>query len=307
MKRTDLALEVRESIPEDDKEIQGVILKREQDEDNEIEITRLIIKDQKGAKAMGKPIGTYITMEVKHIDELQGEKEEQFISKLKNDIEELITNVDIEGKFLKEKSVFIVGLGNREVTPDRLGPKVIDEIVTTRHFIREFGEDLKQKYCMNIVTALAPGVMAQTGMETKEIVKGIINEVKPDFIIVIDALAARSVKRLNCTIQLTDTGISPGSGVGNHRNSLNKESLGVPVIAIGVPTVVDAGTIVEDYLEEALKKQGFSENEIYSFVQEINQNSIKNMFVTPNNVDEAVEHMGFLIAEALNDCFVSKE
>ncbi len=299
MKRTDLALEVRESIPEDDKEIKGVILEKEQDEENGVEVTRLIIKDQKGAKTMGKPIGTYITIEVDNMDSLQGKKEDIFISKLKNYIEELVPNI-------KEKSVFIVGLGNREVTPDGLGPQVIDEIFTTRHLIREFGEEFKQKHHMNTVTALAPGVMAQTGMETKEIVKGIIDEVKPDLIIVIDALAARSVKRLNCTIQLTDTGISPGSGVGNNRNALNKESLGIPVIAIGVPTVVDAGTIVEDHLEQALQKQGFSEKEIYGFIGEISQNSVKNMFVTPNNVDEAVHHMSFIISEALNDCFVPK-
>lgn len=299
MKRTDLALEVRESIPEDDKEIKGVILEKEQDEENGVEVTRLIIKDQKGAKAMGKPIGTYITIEIDSMDRLQGKKEDIFISKLKNYIEELVPNIE-------EKSVFIVGLGNREVTPDGLGPQVIDEIFTTRHLIREFGEEFKQKHHMNTVTALAPGVMAQTGMETKEIVKGIIDEVKPDLIIVIDALAARSVKRLNCTIQLTDTGISPGSGVGNNRNALNKESLGIPVIAIGVPTVVDAGTIVEDHLEQALQKQGFSEKEIYGFIGEISQNSVKNMFVTPNNVDEAVHHMSFIISEALNDCFVPK-
>ncbi len=299
MKRTDLALEVRESIPEDDKEVKGVILEKEKDEENGVEVTRLIIKDQKGAKAMGKPIGTYITVEASGIDEMQGVKEEKFIFKLKKYVEELISNIE-------EKSVFIVGLGNREVTPDALGPQVIDEIFTTRHLIREFGEEFKEKHHMNTVTALAPGVMAQTGMETREIVKGIIDEVRPDLLIVIDALAARSVKRLNCTIQLTDTGISPGSGVGNNRNALNKESLGVPVVAIGVPTVVDAGTIVEDHLEHALRKQGFSEKEIYGFINEINQNSVKNMFVTPNNADEAVKHMSFIISEALNDCFVPK-
>ena len=127
---------------------------------------------------------------------------------------------------------------------------------------------------------------------------------KPDLMIVIDALAAQNVKRLNCTIQLTDTGISPGSGVGNNRNALNRDSLGIPVIAIGVPTVVDAGTIVEEHLEQALKKQGFSEKEVYGFINEISQNSVKNMFVTPNNVDEAVKHMSFIISEALNDCLV---
>lgn len=299
MKRTDLALEVRESIPKDDKEIQGVVLEKERDKENGIEVTRLVIKDLQGAKAMGKPIGTYITLEADSIDDMQGKQEQGYIDKLQWYIRELVADIE-------NKSVFIVGLGNREVTPDALGPQVIDEIFTTRHLIREFGEEFKVKHKMNTVTALAPGVMAQTGMETKEIVKGILEEVKPDLVIVIDALAARSVKRLNCTIQLTDTGISPGSGVGNNRNALNKESLGVPVVAIGVPTVVDAGTIVEDHLEQALKMQGYSEQEIYTFINEINQKQVKNMFVTPNNVDEAVKHISFIISEALNDCFVPK-
>ncbi len=299
MKRTDLALEVRESIPEDDKEIQGVILEKDTDTENGMEITRLVIKDVQGAKAMGKPVGTYITIEADSISDMQGKNEEKFISKLKKYVKELVPDIE-------EKSVFIVGLGNREVTPDALGPQVIDEIFTTRHLIREFGEEFKTKHNMNTVTALAPGVMAQTGMETREIIKGIVEEVRPDLIIVIDALAARSVKRLNCTIQLTDTGISPGSGVGNNRNALNKESLGIPVVAIGVPTVVDAGTIVEDHLEQALRTQGYSEKEIYTFISEISQNNVKNMFVTPNDVDEAVKHMSFIISEALNDCFVPK-
>ncbi len=300
MKRTDLALEVRESIPKDDKEIEGVVLEKERDVECGIEVTRLIIKDAHGAKVMGKPIGVYITMEADSMDDMQGRYEQRYIDKLQWYIRELVPGIE-------DKAVFIVGLGNREVTPDALGPQVIDEIFTTRHLIREFGEEFKVKHKMNTVTALAPGVMAQTGMETKEIVKGIIDEIKPDLMIVIDALAARSVKRLNCTIQLTDTGISPGSGVGNNRNTLNKESLGIPVVAIGVPTVVDAGTIVEDHLEQALKSQGYSEQEVCIFINEVTQNSVKNMFVTPNNVDEAVKHMSFIISEALNDCFVPKK
>ena len=270
MKRTDLALEMRESISKDDKEIKGVVLEKESNDN--IEVTHLIIKNEQGEKIMRKPIGTYITIEVFCMNDMQGEKEKEFISKIKQYIKELIENIE-------EKSVLIVGLGNREITPDALGPQVIDEIFTTRHLIREFGQEFKEKHRMNVVTAIAPGVMAQTGMETKEIVRGILEQIKADFVIVIDALAARSVKRLNCTIQLTDTGISPGSGVGNNRNALNKESLGIPVIAIGVPTVVDAGTIVEDQLEQSLKAQGYSEQEICTFINEISQNQVRNMFV----------------------------
>ena len=142
--------------------------------------------------------------------------------------------------------MLVVGLGNREVTPDALGPRVVDNLFITRHIVKEYGKYAFGEKNVNRISSIVPGVMAQTGMESLEIIHGIIDETKPDLVIVIDALAARSTKRLNRTIQVTDTGINPGSGVGNHRHGLNKKSLGIPVISIGIPTVVDAATIVND-------------------------------------------------------------
>ena len=151
---------------------------------------------------------------------------------------------------LEERSILVVGLGNRDVTADSLGPCTIDNLFITRHIIREYGRQAYRASKIHQISALVPGVMAKTGMETAEIIKGVIKETTPDIVIVIDALAARSTRRLNRTVQITDTGIHPGSGVGNHRNALTQESLGVPVIAIGIPMVVDAGTIVSDALEK---------------------------------------------------------
>jgi spore protease len=199
--------------------------------------------------------------------------------------------------------VLIVGLGNREVTPDALGPYVVDNLFVTRHLIKEYGNEFKVKNRLGNVSAISPGVMGQTGMETAEIIKGIIEETHPKLIIVVDALAARSISRLNTTIQLTDTGISPGSGIGNNRNALNAETLGIKVIALGVPTVVDAVTIVADTLTQYMEKTGFEEKEIDQFVSEIRGQQMDNMFVTPKNIDEAVKRISYTVSEALNSCF----
>ena len=152
-------------------------------------------------------------------------------------------------------SVLVVGLGNREVTADALGPRVLDNLMITRHIMRTYGKAAYENKCVNEISSIEPGVMAKTGMETAEIVKGVVEETQPDVVVVIDALAARSTKRLNRTIQISNAGIQPGSGVGNHRNALTEESLGRTVIAIGVPTVVDAATIVVDAMERVLKDQ----------------------------------------------------
>lgn len=295
-KRTDLALEVRESFPEDDVEVKGVVLTEQYNEEKDIKITTVIIRDKKGEKAMGKPMGTYITIEAPKLSK----GDESYHEPLSREI----------GKYLKKiaggfegKSVLIAGLGNREVTPDALGPQVVDNLFVTRHLIREFGQEFQEENKMEAVSAISPGVMGQTGMETGEILAGIVKETKPDILVVIDALAARSVHRLNTTVQLTDTGISPGSGVGNNRKALNKKSLGTRVIALGVPTVVDAQTIVSDRMEEVLKGQGFSEEEISNFIAELHSNTMDNMFVTPKNIDESIKRISFTISEALNGCF----
>lgn len=298
-RRTDLALEVRESFPDDDEEIKGVVLTKEDVEEKDISVTTVIIKDQQGAEAMGKPIGTYVTIEASHLNE----EDESYHRPLADEIAKYVKKL---AGGIENKSVLIVGLGNREVTPDALGPQVVDNLFVTRHLIREFGEDFQKKHKMESMSAISPGVMAQTGMESGEILAGIIKETKPDLVIAIDALAARSVERLNTTVQITNTGINPGAGVGNNRKALNKESLGVDVVALGVPTVVDALTIVSDHLEHCLSKQGFSEQEIALFIHETDDISMRSMFVTPKSIDESVKQISYTISEALNQCFYTE-
>lgn len=294
--RTDLALEARESFPDDDVEIKGVTLDEDFDEENNIRITTVVIKDEAGAKAMQKPMGTYITIEAPDMKD----SSEDYNKPVSEHVEKVLKK--LAGNLLGGE-VLVVGLGNREVTPDALGPYVVDNLFVTRHLIREFGSEFKEKNKLGNVSAISPGVMAQTGMETLEIIKGIIKETDPKLIIVIDALASRSVRRLNTTIQLTDAGISPGSGVGNNRKALNEETLGVKVIALGVPTVVDAGTIVADTLTKYMEENGFGEEDIFKFISEVNGTQVYNMFVTPKNIDELVKQISYTISEALNSCF----
>lgn len=217
----------------------------------------------------------------------------------------------------KKESVLVVGLGNRMVTPDALGPYVIDYLNINRHIIKEYGRYAIDEEDAVCVSAIVPGVMGQTGMETVEIIKGVVAETLPDYVIVIDALAARNSKRLNRTIQIADSGISPGSGVGNHRNAINEKTVGVPVIAIGVPTVVDAATIVNDSMETLIQclessenlrgvglvMQGYSEAEKYELVKELVAPHLNGMFVTPKDIDDLVKRISFTISEGLNQLF----
>ena len=296
--RTDLALEARESFPDDDVEIKGVTLTEDFDKENNIRITTVEILDEVGAKAMGKSIGTYITIEAPELNNSSEDYHKPVSEHIKRSLKRLA------GDLYKEE-VLVVGLGNREVTPDALGPQVVDNLFVTRHLIREYGDEFKEKNHLGNISAISPGVMAQTGMETVEIIKGIIKETNPKLIIVIDALASRSINRLNTTVQLTDAGISPGSGVGNNRKALNEETLGIRVIAVGVPTVVDAGTIVADTLTKYMESTGFNEEDIFKFISEVNSSQMYNMFVTPKNIDELVKQISFTISEALNTCFFS--
>lgn len=293
---TDLALEARESFPEDNVEIKGVELKEDFNKENNIKVTTVIIKDEKGAQAMQKPIGTYITIEAPEVIK----SDESYHKPVSDEIAKHLRNLAGD---LKKEEVLIVGLGNRDVTPDALGPQVVDNLFITRHLIKEYGDEFKEKNKLGSVSAISPGVMAQTGMETAEIIKGIIEQTKPKLLIVIDALASRSVSRVNTTIQLTDTGISPGSGVGNNRKAFNEESLGTKVIALGVPTVVDAFTIVADTMSKYMQQTGFSEEDIDKFINEVREKQIENMFVTPKNIDESVKMISFTVSEAINSCF----
>lgn len=296
--RTDLALEARESIREAESELRGVRVEEHYQEEEDIRVTKVWIDTKNAAKAMGKPIGTYVTMEVPAMVE----PDEDFHREISECLaRELLCMIPGEKE---EKSVLVVGLGNREVTADALGPQVVDNLFITRHIVKEYGKVAYSCDKMNLISALEPGVMAKTGMETAEIVKGVVMETSPDVIIVIDALAARSIKRLNRTIQITNTGIQPGSGVGNHRNALTEESLGVPVIAIGIPTVVDAATIVNDALEKILEEEQ-ADCIRYAGRQHLSSPELNNMYMTGKDIDALIKRVSYTVSEGINQALAS--
>lgn len=308
--RTDLALETQEKMQEDHVELKGVrFLKKKVDKN--LTISTVVIETENGAKAMGKPKGTYITIEASNMDE----EDEDYHREISVQLAEIVKQLTHLKK--EEASVLIVGLGNREVTPDALGPRVVDNLFITRHIINEYGKYAFGDEKVNRISSIVPGVMAQTGMETQEIIRGIIKETKPDLVVAVDALAARSTKRLNRTIQVTDTGINPGSGVGNHRHGLNEKTLGIPVISIGIPTVVDAATIVNDTMynlvtaltqSKAFEAVGSSlealnDAEKYELIRELLSPNLNAMFVTPKDIDESVKRLSYTISEGLNIAF----
>lgn len=276
--RTDLALEERESFDGSGVEIHGVEVEESCDEERDVRLTRVKIVSERGAREMGKSRGTYLTLEAPGL----ASPDEDYHREVSEVIADLLR--ELTGT---AESVLVAGLGNRDVTPDALGPQAVSNLMITRHLIREYGREMMGMDGCCVVSGIVPGVMAQTGMETSEILQGIIEETRPDLLIVIDALAARSTRRLGRTVQITDTGIQPGSGVGNHRGSLTKESLGIPVIAIGVPTVVEAAAIVYDAQGNCEKMPPH----------------LNGMFVTPKNIDEMIKQLGFTLSEALNMVF----
>lgn len=273
--RTDLALEAREFV---DKKEEGVVVKEE--EQDGIKISEIKILNQKAAKKMNKPIGTYITAELAPLtDNLRdGDSKAEYIGKL------------IEPLLPKEGTILIAGIGNETITPDALGPKSADNILATRHITGELKRSLGLSG-LRSVAVLAPGVLGQTGIETGELIKSVVESIKPSAVIVIDALASRSLSRLGCTIQISDAGISPGSGVGNHRLSLNKETMGIPVIGIGVPTVVDAQTLALELIPEA--KLSYQQKGLVSPRGE-------QMIVTPREIDLLIERASRLVGMSLN-------
>lgn len=292
--RTDLALETTERFAEENTEIRGVEVHEEYDEEKDVRTTVVKIVTENGAKSMGRPQGTYITIEAPELSTPDEDYHREISEEISTHLRKLI---DLE----KEKSVLVIGLGNAAITADALGPQVVDNLLMTRHIIKEYGLGGIKHKKMHRISGIAPGVMAQTGMETAEIVQGIVSETKPDVVVAIDALAARSVRRLSRTIQITDTGIHPGSGVGNHRNGLTEENLQVKVIGIGVPTVVDAATIVHDSMAHLLDT--LEETEQKEFLDEMITPNLYSMFVTPKDVDETIKYLSFTISEGLNIAF----
>lgn len=313
--RTDLALEEKERFESDQVEVQGVVLEEEYDKEREIRVTTVRIETENGAKTMGKPVGTYLTIEAPNLSSPDEGIHREVSEELAKYLIEVMKKIIPESEH--DKEVLIIGLGNRQATPDALGPYVADNLNVTRHIVKEYGKYAALEEMNCVVSAIVPGVMAQTGMETAEIIKGVVRETKPDLLIVIDALAARNSRRLNRTIQIADTGINPGSGVGNYRNAITKETIGVPVIAIGVPTVVDAVTIVSDTMEnllsaletsESLKGVGlvlggYSEAEKYELIKELIAPNLNSMFMTPKDIDETVKRLSYTISEGLNLAF----
>lgn len=297
LRRTDLALELREDL-EDNKEedIEGIRVITKINKDCDIKETTIIIETDAGAKRLGKPKGTYITLESEELRQSDEDFHKPMSKALLSHLKALTKDCN---------KIMVVGLGNREVTPDALGPFVIDNLYITRHLIKEGIIDNGME-----ISAIAPGVMAQTGMETSDIVKHLKTVVKPDAILVIDALAARESGRLNKTIQISDTGITPGSGVGNHRHAIDEKTMKTKVIAIGVPTVIAVPTIVLDSLDVFLntikdtvaKKvfDSFNDKERYELASEIVEPYLKDMYVTPKNVDEAVKRISYTLSEAIN-------
>lgn len=292
--RTDLALEATERFKEDDVEVHGVEVREKYDKEKDVRTTVVRITTENGAKTMGKPQGTYITIEAPDLSVPDEDYHREISEEVAHHLKELID-------FSQQQSVLVVGLGNQDITADSLGPRAVENIHMTRHVIREYGLKSCSHMKMHQISGIVPGVMAQTGMETLEIVQGVVTETKPDVVIAIDALAARSTARLNRTIQITDTGISPGSGVGNHREGLNEENLSVRVIGIGVPTVVDAATIVHDSMANLL--DALEEEEQKEFLEEMISPKLYTMFVTPKDVDETVKYLSFTISEGLNLAF----
>lgn len=272
--RTDLALELNEAVDKSDSRYSGVMVRERIDPVSSVKVTTLEILNEQGEKLFNREAGTYVTIEADELgvsDELYSER---VVELLAVQIDELLKPC-----VKNNGSVLVIGLGNREVTADSLGPCVVDRLLINRHLCADANEE-----CVLKLSALIPGVMAQTGIETAQIIKGIVKETNPGLVIAIDALAARNTERLNTTVQLSNRGINPGSGVGNHRVGITFESIGVPVLAIGVPTVIDAATIVCDVTKDWSKVP----------------RHLADMYVTPKDVDACVRTISDIIAESIN-------
>ena len=305
--RTDLAIEARELAQQNAQaadQLEGVDVETKEDPD--YFLTHVRIHSEEGSRLMGKPKGDYITLESEKLKENDVECHEKIIKLLAENIRSLVN-------FGEDDCILVAGLGNWNITPDALGPKVVSKILVTRHLQGTLPEEIEKT--VRPVAAGSPGVMGITGIETGEILKGIVDKLQPSLLIAIDALAARRSNRINAAIQMSDTGVAPGAGVGNKRMMLDKESLGIPVIAIGVPTVVDAATLVNDTMDRILGEmmqqtekgsafyqtlQSLEQEEKYQMITDILGPYTGNMFVTPKEVDAVVDRLANIIANAIN-------
>ena len=281
--RTDLALEITENLEETELE-DGVSIQINYNYNHKIKETIIKILNEEGEKTIGKPKGSYITIEGEDLSDPDDSYHKEM---------SLILSKRLKLMLKDYNHIFVAGLGNEQITSDSLGPKVVNNLFVTRHLMKA---NLIEK--ARVVSSLVPGVMGKTGIEAVEIICGIIKEIKPDVVLVIDALAARNVQRLNKTIQICDTGISPGSGVGNHRKEISKKTLGIDVIAVGVPTVISVPTLVNDAL--SILNEEDEEMNLGQYMMP----EIFDMYVTPKNIDEAVKKISYTISEAINQIVI---
>ncbi len=304
--RTDLADERRDIYKKANKledEVPGIETEQNVFGEN-VKTSRVKIVNEEGEKALGKPKGIYITIDVKNLKIAQEEEIQKAGEVVTNELKRLISD-----HIGKEDDILVVGLGNAYVTPDSLGPKVVSYIDVTRHLLKYAPQYLEPG--TRPVSAISPGVLGTTGIETLEIIKGIVDNVKPKMVIVIDSLASKSIERISSTIQIADTGITPGAGVGNTRKELSINTLGVPVIAIGVPMVVEMATIANDCLDifiNKLQQEAKSNDYLNKLKEEDNYEEIKNalipvnynMIVTPKEIDDLIENMSSVVARGIN-------
>jgi len=303
--RTDLAVETREAYKKAlSVDMPGVSAEDEVIDD--VKVTRVKVETPEGAENIGKPIGNYITLDAPQIKDNEPETNEKVFMVLAKELRRLIGDS-------KDKSVLVVGLGNWNVTPDALGPKVISYIEVTRHLLEYAPEFVNRP--LRSVSAISPGVLGTTGMETGEVIRGVVDKIKPDLVIAIDALASRKLERISTTIQIADTGINPGSGIGNKRMALSQETLGVPVIALGVPTVVDAATMANDTIELMLdnihkigsqtgvdydKINNMSQEEKYALIKDVLNPYVGDLVVTPKEIDAIISSVSDVVAQGIN-------
>ena len=272
--------------------------------DDNIKTNIVKIVNEEGEKAIGKPIGTYVTVDVKNLKIATDEELEKAGNIVKDELKKII-----DSHCQSQDEILVVGLGNQFVTPDALGPKVVSELEITRHFIKYTPQYVVEG--TRSVCAVAPGVLGTTGIETSEIIKGIVENIKPKMLIVIDSLASKSIDRISSTVQISDTGIVPGGGVGNAREELSEKTMGIPVIAIGVPMVVESAVLVNDCLDlfiEKLQNEAKSNDCLNELKANDNYEEIKeslnpggyNMIVTPKEIDDLIENMKDVVAMAIN-------
>ncbi len=283
--RTDLAVETVENLEETGKKPDaedGVVVRREQI-DQDIRVTTIDIVNPKGEAILGKPCGRYVTMEVDGI----AEEKEDIVNRAARALADQLSRLIRHHYFLK---VLVVGLGNEKVTPDSLGPHTVSKVKITGHLFKLFDCDGDEE--MSNVCGMAPGVTATTGMETAELIERAVQMTRPDAVIAIDALAARNIDRVSTTIQISDTGISPGAGMGNVRKQLNEETLGTKVIAVGVPTVIDSKTVIL----EAMEEMSIDEKEAERYFER----KKLDMVVTSTDIDIIIKYFSDIIAKAIN-------